>query len=98
MKNIINNWNKLSLKILILFGVTMLLTFLPDHLRDFFGDKLYIIPEGTDKYDMPNRHDFLDIDWDWGWRHHIYFLMCLLLFTVQAVKIIVWIDKNDFKS
>lgn len=68
----------------------MLVSFSPDHLRDFFGDRLY---------DAKDYHHsgILDSDYEWGFRHILYFAMCLILFFIQAVRIVQWCIKNDDK-
>lgn len=91
-----SNWTKLSMRVVLLFAVTMILTYLPDHLRVMFGDR----PNTYNAYSYGGgRWDgthFLDEQWIWGWRHYLYFWMCMVLFVIQAVRIGVWINNNKF--
>ncbi len=86
MKNIkLSAWNNLSIRIIGLFITAMMVSFSPMFLRGFFGDTQH-----TDNYHM----GLIDDSWYWGFRHTLYFLMCISLFIIQAVKICVWVDKN----
>ena len=90
MENLKNNkWYGLSLRIIALFVTAMVVSFSPELLRDFFGDKL-VLP---DEYGYKWGKGFIDQDWDWGYRHYLYFLMCVALFIVQAARLISWIQK-----
>jgi hypothetical protein len=87
----LNRWYALSLRVIVLFVTAMLVSFSPELLRGFFGDELYV----ADKYGyMPHTYDWVDEKWDWGFRHKLYFCMCICLFIVQAVRLFVWVDKN----
>lgn len=91
----LNLWYGLSLRIIALFVTAIIVSYTPElfSLRDIFGDKPY--PDDG-RY---HRTGFIDEEWNWGYRHYLYFLMCLCLFIVQAVRLGMWIDKNkdDFK-
>lgn len=89
----LNLWYGLSLRIIALFVTAIIVSYTPELFRDIFGDKPY--PEDG-RY---HRTGFIDEEWNWGYRHYLYFLMCLCLFIVQAVRLGMWIDKNkdDFK-
>lgn len=56
----------------------MFATFIPDYLRDFFGD-VY----------SPDRILFTSIDehWEWGVRHYWYFCMMVILFLLALVNV-----------
>jgi hypothetical protein len=83
----ITDWEKLSIKVILLFITAMLVSFSPEFLRGFFGDEIY-----EDGY----TRGIIDDHWDWGFRHFLYFLMCIVLFIIQAVKIIKWvIERSD---
>lgn len=91
-KNIkMTDWTVLSLQVIGLFVTAMLVSFSPELLRGFFGDVLY----NTDKYSY--HHDWVDDKYDWGFRHYLYFYMCLVLFGIQAAKIIKWCIKVSDK-
>jgi hypothetical protein len=91
----LNLWYGLSLRIIALFVTAIIVSYTPElfSLRDIFGDKPY--PDDG-RY---HRTGFIDEEWNWGYRHYLYFLMCLCLFIVQSVRLGMWIDKNkdDFK-
>lgn len=92
----LNLWYGLSLRVIALFLTAMIVSFSPELFRDFFGDEMYI----PDRYGYISSHDFIDDKWNWGYRHYLYFIMCLCLFIIQAVRLFMWIDdnKNDFKA
>jgi hypothetical protein len=89
----LNLWYGTSLRIIALFVTAMLVSFSPELFRGFFGDSIY--PDPNYKY----GHGFIDQKWDWGYRHYLYFIMCVFLFIVQACRLVKWIDenKNEFK-
>jgi hypothetical protein len=68
-----------------LFTVAIFSTFIGDYLHSFFGDVLcnsincrdMINP---DKYDISHYH--------WGYRHYLYFVMCVILFLIQCSDVI----------
>lgn len=68
------------LRIIILFSLAMLFTFIPDHLRDFFGDRRRI---STDIGDWG-----MDVEWIWGGRHYWYYWMCVLLFILTLINFV----------
>lgn len=85
----LNVWYGTSLRIIGLFATAMLVSFTPELFRGFFGDEAY---PADDRRSY--GHGFIDQNWDWGYRHYLYFLMCFCLFVVQACRLIKWIDKN----
>lgn len=91
----LNVWNGLSIRIIALFAIAIVLSFCNDFLRDFFGDT-YI---HFDKYGC-RAWSIMDDEWKCGYRHRLYFLMCLTLFLIQITRLCLWIDKNssDFKK
>ncbi len=67
-------------RIIILFTLAMMFTFVPEHLRTFFGDT------------YTNNHDGgIDQQWTWGNRHYWYFCMCMFLFIVTCINCVVGI-------
>ncbi len=93
----INLWYGLSFRIILLFVTAMLVSFSPELFRGFFGDELY--PPDDGHYLRGRDNSWIDDKWDWGYRHFLYFFMCIFLFIVQAVRLIMWIyeNKDDFK-
>lgn len=63
-------------RIIALFIVVMLTTFLPEHLHAFFGD-------------TPNPG--VQGGYDWGVRHYWYKMMCGLLFLLSIINLIITI-------
>jgi len=64
----------IGLRIVILFTVGMFMTYLPEHLTEFFGDKMVTKSYG----------DVLE----WGARHYWYNTMIILLFLLALVNVI----------
>ena len=62
----ITDWEKLSLRIIILFAIAMLISYSPQFLRGFFADRLYSADEIWSR-------GVMDTDWNWGnstWGSH----------------------------
>ena len=71
----------IAFRIVFLFSIAMASTFLPEHLRGFFGD-----------INIPKRSGFgIDTDWTWGARHYWFFWMMFMLFALSLVDAIVGI-------
>ena len=90
----LNLWYGLSLRVIALFVTAMIVSFSPELLRGFFGDAMYV----ADKWgDIP--HDMMDKQYAWGYRHYLYYIMCLALFIIQAIRLGMWVDKHkdEFK-
>jgi len=66
-------------------------TFIPELIPDFFGDYQCSI--------IGVQHAFCDkqyvTHYHWGYRHWLYFFMCLSLFVIQIVSIINYINKEE---
>lgn len=67
----------IAIRILLLFTVGCLATFIPEQLRDFFGD-------------TPCVNEFgcygIDAEWKWGVRHYWYFWCMFCLFILSAIS------------
>ena len=71
----------IAIRIIVIFLIGMLWTFVPDQLRDFFGDKL-----------STERNGFgFDRDYKWGSRHYWYWWMMFLLFMLSVFSAIMQI-------
>ena len=93
----------ISLRVIALFTVAIFISFIPEYIPDFFGDwvckgREYIpsIKEGfTGSY---VGCDYQHIDHNpenhWGYRHHLFFTMGVVLFIVQTIDIINYADNN----
>ena len=69
----------IAFRIITLFGLAMASTFLPEHLRDFFGDTKYVPTT------FRSGDGTIDIAWSWGARHYWFFFMMALLFLLSLV-------------
>jgi hypothetical protein len=69
---------EIGLRIICVCLIGMMVTFIPENLRDFFGDvKLETShPMGIDRW------------YDWGVRHYWYFYMMLCLFILSAIHFV----------
>lgn len=86
----------IALRIIILFTVGSLMTFLPEILRPFFGDTKFI-PE---VHGMWTKTEIGSIDtaWNWGARHYWYFWMMVILFLLSAANTIISIANLLIKN
>jgi len=73
-------------RIIILFTIPMLFTFIPEHIRWFFGDVPY--SDG-----LRHGSDFMEDGYDWGSRHYWYAWMCFFLFLTSIVDTVISIIK-----
>jgi hypothetical protein len=73
----------IAFRIVLLFGLGMLWTFINPALRDFFGDTR--VPIQT--------QGFFRDGWEWGARHYWYFWMMFMLFILSFVNSIMGIIK-----
>lgn len=66
----------IAVRIIAIFAIGMIGTYIPDHLRDFFGDT-----------PCTNRYCFgHDPDWNWGARHYWYACMMFSLFVLSVIN------------
>lgn len=88
-----NPYLLLSMNIVAIFIIAILLSLVPDHLHNFFGDWLC---EGR-TYDGTtwsgcdiNSHSSYghNPQMHWGYRHWLWLSMCIALFVVQLFRII----------
>ena len=91
---------RISLKVIMLFTIAILSTFLGDYLHNFFGDWKC---KGSgqrviDTYYYTNCNyaetGFHDATWHWGYRHWLYLCMCITLFVLQVIDIINYSNKK----
>jgi len=71
----------IAVRIIILFTLGMLWTYIPEQLRDFFGDI---------KLSRPNTQG-MDKWYEWGARHIWYAVMMFLLFMLSLINVIMQI-------
>lgn len=65
------------IRIVFIFSIWMLMTYIPDHLREFFGDMKLEECENMGP----------DPCWEWGIRHYLYFWMMILLSILTLVNL-----------
>jgi len=70
----------IGLRIIVLCAVGMLATFLPDPLREFFGD-----------IQNDYNSDIIDRGYNWGTRHYWYFWMMFFLFILSVINVVMGI-------
>ena len=63
----------IAIRLIILVAIGMMLSFVPDMLRVFFGDTVRKEPSFMG----------IDIYWDWGAIHYWYFWGVILLFSIR---------------
>lgn len=69
----------IAIRILILGIIGSLMSFIPEHLRGYFGD-----------VQLPQPKSFgIDSGWDWGVRHYWYFWTMTILFILTIVDLFV---------
>jgi hypothetical protein len=89
----------ISLKVILLFSIAILSTFVADYLRLFLGDWKCegsgnsIV--GTWRHEKCNYTDFHDASWHWGYRHWLYLGMCLSLFVIQVIEIVNYANSKE---
>lgn len=88
--------NQLSLRIILLFTIMMIVSFIPDYLRSFFGDEYcsgYVFNKVSNKLEQFIHYGSIHscYEWHWGYRHWLFFLMGFCLFIIQIIDIIHFI-------
>ena len=92
---------KIMGRIVLLFSIIILMSFIPESNREFFGDwqcqgMTYLKANGEylGCYYEGNRAPH-DPTWHWGFRHWIWMLMGIALFIYNTVLIIITLEKNQ---
>ena len=80
----------ISLRIVALFVVAMLASFIPDYLHNFCGDTLC---GGNLKIDFCSlgadaRYSKHGPEWHWAYRHYLFIFMGLSLAIAQLISIV----------
>ena len=87
----INTFTQLSIRIIAIFIILMLVSFIPDYLHGFFGDEYCKVPNHWYAGGLHNTPT-----WHWGYRHWLFIIMGVVLFIVQVVHTIHIFDKKKF--
>jgi hypothetical protein len=97
----------ISLRVIALFVIAMLVSFIPEYLHDFFGDWT-CKGSGVGKYFPADDNNYAHTVYNgcmyggeshtsethWGYRHWLFFMMGVILFFIQAFDIINYVDKK----
>lgn len=78
-------------RILLLGALGIMFTYVPEHLRGFFGDHLRNTSIYSGRYETSGM---VDQNWTWGARHYWFFWISTIIFILSVVKI--WFDFVDF--
>jgi hypothetical protein len=93
-----NKTIKISIRIIAVFGIAFIMSFIPDLFIEQFG---YWLCEGYGNYNEKIKHcmygggGYHNAIYHWGYRHWIWFLMGLSLFIIQVIDVINLINKED---
>lgn len=79
----------IALRIILLFSIGILMTYVTPFLHTPFGDMPY--PE--DSYEYRYLNDAIDPYWNWSATHYWFNAMCIALFMLSVVNCIVFIVK-----
>lgn len=83
----------ISLKVILLFSIAILSTFIGDYLHEFFDD--YHCDGSGNRVELGiyekcnyGEYGIHGPTWHWGYRHWLYLCMCIVLFIIQVVDIV----------
>lgn len=79
----------LAIRIIVVFAIGLFATYLPEHLREFFGDTLHTCKMSGGSYNRCLTHSEFDSTYDWGARHYWYHLMMMSLFALSVVNAVM---------
>lgn len=98
----------ISFRVIALFIIAMLISFIPDYLHNFFGDWICkgakygnVIAETDASW---SHYELIGCDYcsrvhnpvlHWGYRHWLFFIMGVILFIIQLVDIINYTFKES---
>lgn len=95
----------LSLRVITLFVVAMISSFIPEKFPEFFDVKcsgtvstrptIYSAMEhqcSEMSYDSPVPHK---PKYHWGYRHTLFLVMGIVLFIIQVIDIIIYVNKSN---
>ena len=66
------------IRLILLFGVGMLVSLATPYMREFFGDVL-----------QPKNNEAVDPFYNWGARHYWYFWLMICLFLLLLINFII---------
>jgi hypothetical protein len=79
----------IGIRIVILFGIGMAATYIPEQLRSFFGDTLHVHNDVCKKAYDGCVNGVFDELWEWGARHYWYYWMMVVLFTLSLANFVL---------
>lgn len=92
--------NHISVRVVILFTIAILVSFIPEQFPKFFGD--YICDGVAVNHVTGLKEKFLhkgyyhtNIELHFGYRHWLFLIMGIVLFVIQSIKIIELIPNKD---
>lgn len=90
----------IAIRIIILFSIGFLGSFIPDNCRELLGDSPCPIDIETGSFDCDDisASPFsVDPGWNWGTQHYWYYWMMFILFLLSLINVI-WQSHNLFKK
>ena len=87
----------IAFRILILCIVSMAISFVPEQLRDFFGDTPFEPRYSNYLGETITKTGALDKHWNWGSRHYMYWWTMFLLFILSLIDSIISIRRLAIK-
>lgn len=86
-----NIFLNIALRIILIFGIGILMSFVHEHLRVFLGDTKFV--PYNNGYFLKDETGAIDVKWEWGARHYWYFWMCVCLFALSLINAVLSIVK-----
>lgn len=87
----IKKLSKATARIVSVFIVAMILSFIGEYAHAFLGDWHC---KGCN-YSESGYSNMHEPQWHWGYRHWLFFIMGIFLFILQAVDIIMYLDNSE---
>lgn len=93
----INKTTNISLRVVFLFSLAIVLSFIPEHLHSCFGDEycnglITNIETGKIEYYFHYGGTHQNWEWHWGYRHWLFLMMGISLSIIQIVNIVKIIE------
>ena len=91
---------KITIRIILIFVIATIMSFIADEFHSFFGDTLC---NGTSLNIETNKYEYFvhygsrhtDTQIHWGYRHFLFFMMGLSVTTLQIIDIINCYNKKE---
>lgn len=94
---------RISIQVIIVFTTVILVSFIPDYFHSQMGDTLCngrVLNLTTMQYEYywHNGHEHKDMEWHWGYRHWLFFIMGITLFVIQIFRIVHLINNTKIEN